>query len=98
MLEFDRRWKALTRRARLAPPREEGAPFGFSTRVLARAWAKEHSGVAADVAWRRLSRGSLAVVYAVLVICAVMEWPHFRDRRPLDPGIENTVAQLVWAL
>mgnify|MGYP003549342781 CR=1 FL=1 len=35
---------------------------------------------------------------AVLLVCAAVELPHFRNTQPLKPGIENTVAQLVWSL
>ena len=27
-----------------------------------------------------------------------VEMPHLRDPKPLEPGIENAVAQVVWAL
>ena len=42
--------------------------------------------------------GALGMIAAILLICAVLEMPHLRDQKPLEPGIENTVAQLVWSI
>ena len=33
-----------------------------------------------------------------LVLAAAIEAPHLRDTRPLEPGVADTVAQLVWRL
>jgi len=56
------------------------------------------SAPALERLWERLALGSLAAVLAVLVLCAALELPHLRDARPLNPGVENVVAQLVWRL
>ena len=51
-----------------------------------------------EVLWVRLTLRVLAGAVGVLIVCAALEWPHLRDARPLEPGVENTVAQIVWAL
>jgi hypothetical protein len=51
-----------------------------------------------EIAWQQLTVRSLCLIGAVLIICAILELPHFRDRKPLEPGIEDTVTQLVWRL
>lgn len=96
MNDFDSKWQACAARARQAAPRDDAAPFGFTTRVLA--VGRKRPAAAAAGIWERFALGSLAGVLALLALCAVLELPHFRDARPLDPGVENTIAQLVWSL
>lgn len=96
MKNFDTKWQASAARARQATPRDEQVPFGFAMRVAARAF---QSGPAlVEFAWDRLMARLLAGAVALLLGCAAIEWPHLRDSRPLEPGIENTVARLVWLL
>jgi hypothetical protein len=98
MNDFDVKWKSCAARARHVSRRDDAVPFGFAARVVARAVPQPKLTTAPmELIWQRLT-WSLALVGAVLVICAVIEMPHFRDRKPLDPGIENTVAKLVWLL
>jgi hypothetical protein len=40
----------------------------------------------------------LAGAIGVLVVCSALEMPHWGDDRPLEPGIENAVAQVIWSL
>lgn len=96
MKDFDTKWQAAAARARQAPRRDEQLPFGFATRVPARAIQPEM--MPAEFAWDRVLARLLAGAVAVLVVCGAMELPHLRDAQPLKPGIENTVAQLVWSL
>lgn len=96
MKNFDDNWQAAAARARQAAPRDETAPFGFATRVAAR--ASQPGTMPSEPAWNRLAARWLAGAVAVLVVCAAVELPHFRDAQPLEPGIENAVAQLVWSL
>jgi hypothetical protein len=96
MNDFDSKWQACAMRARQAAPRDDAAPFGFATRVLAVGWPRP--AVSPAGVWERFALGSLAGVLALLAICAVLELPHFRDSRPLEPGVENTIAQIVWSL
>lgn len=96
MKNFDEQWQKVAERARQTPPRDEVPPFGFVTRVAALVQHSQAPGV--EMLWVRLTLRLLAGVCAVLVACAALELPHFRDAHPLDPGIENTVAQLIWSL
>ena len=73
-------------------------PLGFATRVLALARKPSSPQVSLELVWQRLTYGALGFIAAVLVVCAVLEMPYLRDRKPLEPGIENTVAQLVWSI
>jgi len=97
MNDFNQQWQRCVARARQSPPRDDTAPFGFATRVLASGWPTlepppvEHT-------WERLALGWLACLVAGLAVCAVLELPHLRDSQPLNPGVENTVAQIVWRL
>jgi anti-sigma-K factor RskA len=96
MNDFDTKWQACATRARQAARRDEQAPFGFATRVVAR--ASQPGTTPAEFAWDRWLARLLAGAVAVLVVCSAVELPHLRDAQPLEPGIENAVAQLVWSL
>jgi hypothetical protein len=96
MQQFDRQWQRVVARAQQAPRRDEEAPFGFARRVVALGWQAQAPGP--EVLWVRLALRMLAGAVGVLIVCAALEWPHLRDTRPLEPGLENTVAQIVWVL
>ncbi len=96
MNDFDERWQTVVGRARQTPSRDPQAPFGFAARVVARGWQPQVLGL--EEVWARLALRSLAGALGVLLVCAVLELPHFRDPCPLEPGLENTVARLVWTL
>jgi hypothetical protein len=99
MSRFEARWEGCVARARHVSARNEAAPFGFATRVLSAVAARRSSeAVPLEIVWQRLTLRSLCWIGALLLICALFELPHLRDRKPLEPGIENTVAQLVWGL
>jgi hypothetical protein len=98
MKDFDLRWKQCCVRAQETRGRDESAPFGFAGRVVALGSERLTTPAPLEVVWQQLTMRSLGLVGAILVVCAVVELPHLRDRKPLDPGIENTVAQLVWTL
>lgn len=98
MNDFDVKWQTCAARARDNPRRDHEAPFGFASRVLAAAAESPPPSIPLEQVWQRLTWHSLGLVGVVLVICALVEVPHLKDRTVLDPGIENTVAQLVWAL
>jgi hypothetical protein len=40
----------------------------------------------------------LAGAVALLIVFAVLEAPHLRAACPLETGVEDAVAQLVWSL
>jgi hypothetical protein len=96
MNDFDAKWLTCAARARQADARDETPPIGFATRVLA--LAREQSPSSPARPWEQLTLASLVGVVMVLTICAVFEIPHFRKAQLLEPGIENSVAQLVWSL
>lgn len=96
MKDFDAKWQAAAAQARPATRPEEPAPFGFAARVVARAVPRGQTP--REPAWDRLLPRLLAGAVVVLALCAGLEAPHWREDRPLEPGIENAVAQLVWSL
>lgn len=96
MKRFDERWQAMAAQARQAPPRGDAAPFGLAQRVTAR--MRGSAAKPGDDVWERLALRWLAGAAVILAICAAIEAPHLRQPNPLDPGVENTVGQLVWSL
>jgi hypothetical protein len=99
MREFDAKWKTCVARAREGRVKECSAPFGFATRVLAASAVRRlDETYSLENVWQQLTMRSLGGIALLLLACALLEVPHLRDRKPLDPGIENTVAQLVWHL
>ena len=98
MSDFETKWKACVARAKDAPGRNETAPFGFASRVAAAAAAQRSDVMSLEAVWQRLTLRSLGVVGALLVLCAVLELPQWRDRSPFETQIEDTVGQLVWHL
>ena len=96
MQNFDKQWQTVLGRARQAPRRDEAAPPGFARRVVALGWQPQ--GLEWDGLWLRLTWRVLAGAVGVLIVCAALELPHLRDACPLEPGLENTVAQIVWVL
>ena len=96
MQNFDKQWQTVAGRARQAPGRDEAAPLGFARRAVALGWQPQALGW--EALWVRLTLRVLAGAVGVLIVCAALELPHLRDARPLEPGLENTVAQIVWVL
>ena len=96
MKNFDRRWKILAGRSRAAGSRDELAPLGFASRVVAQTFQRTKPSL--DFTWDRLMTRFLVGATTLLALCAALEWQDRRDARSLDPGIENAVAQLVWKL
>jgi hypothetical protein len=100
MTRFDERWKICANHAGRAPEQDLAPPCGFATRVVARVAASKagNDPVRLDLVLQQLTVRLLGLVCAFLILCAALEVPHLGDRKPLDPGIENAVAQLVWNL
>jgi hypothetical protein len=97
MNDFNAKWQALAARARQATPGlDESPPLGFTTRVSAR--AQQTPPAPFGRLWERMALSSLLGLTALLMICAAVELPHYRDSQPFNPHIGNTVAQLVWSL
>ncbi|MBL9175722.1 MAG: hypothetical protein JNL10_19420 [Verrucomicrobiales bacterium] len=100
MRNFDERWSDLAARARTqeAPPGDESAPTGFASRVVARAAASRREGAGAEDLWLQWARRSLAGMALVGLVLGSLE---VRAGRPHDlrpPGVENSVAQVLWTL
>jgi hypothetical protein len=98
MNNFDRKWQSCVAQARQAPQRDDTAPFGFAARVQSLATSTSAPAVSLELVWQRLTWQSLLLAGTALIVCAIVELPHLRDAHPLEPGIENAVAQLVWSL
>jgi len=99
MNDFDSRWRRAVREARLATDREDvAAPPGFAARVAARHAPRGEAVTPVQAGWNNWVLPLLGAMTTVLLVSAVLEWPHLRGPRPLETGIENAVAQLVWSL
>lgn len=98
MNNFDAKWQMCAERARQTDAREDSAPFGFAARVAALGMEASQSPPSVELLWQRLAARCFGFLAVLLIVCAVIELPHLGDRKPLEPGIENTVAQVIWAL
>jgi len=96
MNDFETKWQKCAARARQMPAADEVAPCGFAARVTALARRPEAPSL--DDVWQGLTLRLLAGAVGLLLVCAAMELPHLGQPRVLEPGIENTVAKLVWSL
>jgi len=96
MKHFDQRWQICATHARQAARRDEESPFGFASRVASR--AREAQPSPSDLISARQALVWLGGALAVLALCAALELPHWHGEPPLQTGIENAVAQLVWSL
>ncbi len=98
MNDFDQRWQTLATRARAAVSRPAGdpAPAGFATRVLAR--ARPGPGPGGEDLWLRWVRPALAVMTVCGMVVLALEVRAGRPGTLGRPGVENTVAQLLWKL
>lgn len=102
MKAFDRRWETLVARSRrtLASKTEDTAPPGFATRVVALAADARKTGAEAWALefWIRRTRQALAVVTLLGLALLAFDRPTNRHKPLSTPGIENTVAQILWRL
>lgn len=102
MKAFDRRWETLVARSRsaLASKAEAAAPPGFATRVVALAADARIAGAEAWALelWIRRTRQALAVVTLLGLALLAFDRPTTRHKALSTPGIENTVAQILWRL
>lgn len=105
MNDFHQRWNELVARAKAIPgsaaPDDTSPPAGFATRILA--LAREAGAIPSpevdwEAYWLRRARQSLALAFVVAVVMVGLDLRQ-RSRPALGhPGIENTVAQLLWQL
>jgi hypothetical protein len=96
MKQFDQRWQTCATRARQAARQDEDSPFGFASRVFSRGF--EAQPTPSDSISARQALAWLGGALAVLAVCSALELPHWQAGPPLQTGIENAVAQLVWSL
>ncbi len=96
MHDFDSRWQELAALARKRTGQEDEPPFGFAARIAARAFSTNERSD--EEFFGRLLSRMLAGPLGLLILCTALEARHLREPRPLETGVENTVAQLVWAL
>lgn len=97
MNEFERRWKSGTEAARHATPaHSEDAPFGFATRVVARWHSRPEPSLA--VLWQQLALRVLGSMAVVLVGLAAYGALSSVSDSPLQPPVENAVADSFWLL
>lgn len=102
MKEFNRRWETLVARSRdaVASKVEGDAPPGFAARVVALAADAREAGAEAWILelWIRRTRQALAVVALLGLLMVAWERHATRQSQLSNPGIENTVAQILWRL
>jgi hypothetical protein len=97
MNEFERRWQIGARAARAdAPSLSNDAPFGFATRVVAQWLAHPEPSLIA--LWQRLSLRVLGVVALIFLGLAAYGALTVNGENPLQPPVENAVADSVWFL
>lgn len=97
MSNFEDRWRDCARVARQAPRRDESAPHGFATRVLANLSASS-APPGLDLILERLGLRALAGVLSVLLILGALEYREERRGGLAAPSIEHSVAQAFWLL
>lgn len=101
MKNFNERWQRLASRAREAAPVPDAggaAPHGFATRVLARAAESAEPGPLLEDLWLRCARQSVALMTGIGLVLGAMEVVASRPHELPHPGVENTVAQVLWRL
>ena len=93
MNEFEERWKQAA--AHLAKPaRDDAAPFGFSTRVVAK-WRAQPS---LATVWQRLALRFCTALAILVAVLASFDALTAGEGDALRPDIERTVDELFWVL
>ena len=93
MNEFEQRWKQAA--AHLAKPlRDDAAPFGFSTRVVAK-WRAQPS---LATVWQRIALRFCTALAILVAVLASFDALTAGEGDALRPDIERTVDELFWAL
>jgi hypothetical protein len=97
MNEFELRWKLGAAAARRATtPASEAAPFGFATRVIAEWPSRAEPSLA--LLWQRLGLRILGIMALVLLTLVAYGALTMNHESPLDPPVENGVADSFWLL
>ena len=96
MNKYDKAWQRLAAAARrAAPERDESAPYGFSTRVVAQAFARERG---APSAFARLSLRAAAVACLLAVAAVAVNYPAIENAFGDEPAVaanDDPVAEVV---
>ncbi|MBN8248980.1 MAG: hypothetical protein J0L84_16245 [Verrucomicrobia bacterium] len=97
MSTFDVRWQALVHRARSSPEPGATAPWGFASRVVARA-AQVGEEIRLEDLWLRRARQSVSFMAAIAVVLGALELRSPRPASLAAPAVENAVSQVMWHL
>jgi hypothetical protein len=90
---FDPRWERLTAAAHHAEPRDDAAPLGFATRVVARWRALPQPSLAA--LWHRLTLRALGVAFAILLAGLAANF-FLAENDTLNPGVADAIGEAFW--
>ncbi len=93
MNEFERRWKLAAAHAP-ETAREDDAPFGFATRVVAK-WRAQPS---LATVWQRLALRFCTALALLVAVIASLQSLTANDADGFRPDIETAVDELFWAL
>lgn len=93
MNDFDTRWQSAIDAARQAPPRDDTAPFGFASRIVA--LSRSVPTGSTFLLWWKFTWRAIGVAALVLVASAVMNWTGPNDSA-LDPAIADSMNDLLW--
>ena len=97
MNDFEHRWQMGVEAARRAETAQsEEAPLGFATRVIAR-W-QAHPEPSLALLWQRLALRVLGAMALVLLTLAAYGALSMDSDAPLQPPVENAVADSFWFL
>ena len=97
MNEFERRWNKGVQAARsMATPTADEAPLGFATRVVACWPAQPETSMVAM--WQSFALRVLGVMAVVLLSLSAYGALSLPKDTPLQPPVENAVADAVWLL
>jgi hypothetical protein len=95
MNDFEKTWARLAKAARQAPSGDESAPFGFSTRVAALAFAAERP---APSAFARLSLRAAVAAGLLAVVAVAVNFPAIAgafDDSPSQVANDDPVGEIV---
>jgi hypothetical protein len=93
MNDFDSRWQSVLDAARCAPCRDDTAPFGFASRVVA--LRRSNPAGSTFVLWWKFTWRAIGVAAVVLLASAAMNWSASNDSA-LNPAIADSMSDLLW--
>jgi hypothetical protein len=93
MNDFDTRWQSALNAARRASARDDAAPFGFASRVVA--LRRSAPATSTFLLWWKLTWRAIGVAAVVLVASAAMNLSASNDSA-LDPAIADSMNDLLW--